>query len=115
RTLVPFIAGETTTSTGTSFNSRKGYFYISNNNLADGTDDVLQFTADVRVDVRNSDQSPYYGHAVPLYSPSPPASGSPWLNFLQTPNQPDRDDGQVTVNNAGASRAAEIAYFMRGG
>ena len=66
RTLVPYFPGELSANPGTPFEKRRGYFYISNNNITDGTDDVLQFTVDSTVDLRNSDESPYYGHAVPL-------------------------------------------------
>ncbi len=107
RTLVPYFPGELSANPGTPFEKRDGYFYISNNNITDGTDDMLQFTVESSVKLRNSDESPYYGHAVPL-------TGMAAAPFLTNPNQPDRDDGQVTINYAGASRAAEVSYWMRG-
>lgn len=118
RSMIPFYAGEPAANSATPFNSRRGYFYISNNGLGDGTDDVLQFTVMSTVSLRNSDESPYYGAAVQLPFPAPgawttnPAQGV--YNFLQNPNQPDRDDGQIISNGAASSRAAEISYFMRG-
>lgn len=108
RTLIPYFPGELSSNPGTPFEKRRGYFYISNNNLADGTDDVLQFTVDSTVNLGNADESPYFGHAVPLSVGG--ASG-----FLTNPNQPDRDDNQIISNNAGSSKAAELSYFLRGG
>lgn len=108
RTLIPYFPGERSSNPGTPFEKRRGYFYISNNNLADGTDDVLQFTVDSTVNLGNADESPYFGHAVPLTGVSSAA-------FLTNPNQPDRDDNQIISNNAGSSKAAELSYFLRGG
>lgn len=103
RTLVPFYSNEQV-DLGTPFDPRRGYLSISINNLNDGTDDVLSFTTDSSVKVQNGDTSLFYGRAVALPG-----------NFLANSDQPDRDDGQITPNEAGASRAAEIAYWMRGG
>lgn len=114
RSLVPFFAGELSTNPGTPFGLRRGYFSISNNSLPDGLDDVLQFTVDSAIQLRNADESPYFGRAIPLFNPTLGAVSST-VNFLRTPNQPDRDDGQAIANEAGSSKAAEIAYFMRGG
>ena len=111
RTLLPFYPGEPTNS-ATSFNNRRGYFYISSNNPGDGSDDVLQFTVMSTVSLRNSDESPYCGRAVQLQLPGPPTQQ--FYNFLVNPNQPERDDGQVIPNGAATSRAAEVSYFMRG-
>lgn len=108
RTLIPYFPGELSSNPGTPFEKRRGYFYISNNNLADGTDDVLQLTVDSTVNLGNADDSPYYGHAIPLTGVSAAA-------FLTNPNQPDRDDNQIISNNAGSSKAGEISYFLRGG
>ncbi len=119
RSMIPFYAGEPPANSATPFNNRRGYFYISNNSLGDGTDDVIQFTVMSTVSLRNGDESPYYGAAVQLPFPAPgswntnPAQGI--YNFLQNPNQPDRDDGQIISNGAASSRAAEVSYFMRGG
>ena len=117
RTVVPFFPGELSANPGTPFVPRKGYFYISCNNLADATDDLLQFTVLSSTVVRNADESPYYGRATQLYNvnPAPLTASQKLLNFLTNPNQPDRDDGQVTSDSAGSSRAAEVAYWMRAG
>ncbi len=106
RTVVPFFPREQSSNSGTPFELREGYFYISCNNPNDGTDDVLQFTALTTVHTKSSDENLYFGKARTLPTPG---------SFLGTPNQPDRDDGQITVNSAGASRAGEICYWMRGG
>ena len=119
RTAIPFYTGEPPANSATPFNNRRGYIYISNNALGDGSDDVLQFTVMSTSSLKNTDESPYYGAAVQLPFPAPgawstnPAQGV--YNFLQNPNQPDRDDGQIISNGAASSRAAEISYFMRGG
>ncbi|GDY09784.1 hypothetical protein LBMAG52_32700 [Planctomycetia bacterium] len=115
RTLLPFYPGEPTNS-ATSFNNRQGYFYISSNDPGDSSDDVLQFTVMSTVSLRNADESPYYGKAVQLPQPTPPGwnTTQQFYNFLQNPNQPERDDGQVIPNGAATSRAAEVSYFMRG-
>ncbi|MFM9964116.1 MAG: type II secretion system protein J [Planctomycetaceae bacterium] len=110
RTLIPFFTNESSATSVTPFSSkREGYFSINCNDPGDGTDDVLQFTVKCTINLRNSDESPYYGAAAQL-----PNSAAGILNFLQNPNQPDRDDGQVTPNGAAASVAAEVSYFMRG-
>ena len=107
RTVVPFFPGELSSNPGTPFDKRGGYFGISNNNIADGTDDVLSFTVDSTVNLRNADETRYFGHAVPL-------TGLGAGAFLTNSDQPDRDDGQVSINFAGASHAAEVCYWMRG-
>jgi len=107
RSVVPFFPGEQSSNPGTPFELREGYFYISCNNPNDGTDDVLQFSVLSTVHTKSADENLYFGKARTL-----PTPGS---TFLGIPNQPDRDDGQVTVNSAGASRAGEVCYWMRGG
>ena len=116
RTLLPFYPGEPSNS-ATSFNNRRGYFYISANNPADGSDDVLQFTvmSMSTVSLRIADESSYFGKAVQLPAPGSGNLTQQFYNFLQNSNQPDRDDGQVISNGAASSRAAEVSYFMRGG
>ena len=109
RNVSAFFPGELAANPGTPFGPRRGYFYVSTNNNgyngtpADHTDDLLQWTIQSTVSIRNSDETPYYGSAAAL-------SGG----FLPNPNQPDRDDQQIIPNGAGASEAAEVAYFMRG-
>lgn len=115
RGLAPFFPEEAATNVSSdgvlNFNARRGYFSISFNNPADHTDDVLQFTTLVTVNLANSDETPYYGKAIPLYAG---AGATPALNLLSNPNQPERDDGQIIQNNAASSKAAEVSYFLRG-
>lgn len=100
RVVVPFFANEAVD--GNAFpplSDREGYFSISNNSLVDAADDVLQFTAALR-----DDDAKFYGRATALPG-----------NFFNTTNQPERDDSQIVANEAGASRAAEISYWLRAG
>lgn len=112
RSPAPFFPEELAESFGSdnilNFYARRGYFSISCNNPADGTDDVLQFTTQVSEDLRDLRQ---YGRAIPLFAGAGATSA---LNFLSNGNQPDRDDGQITSNYAASSKAAEVSYFMRG-
>ncbi|MDB5387725.1 MAG: Verru Chthon cassette protein [Planctomycetaceae bacterium] len=89
---------------------RSGYFYISENDLDNDVDDVLQFTVLRKVGKL------FYGRTKELLANGPP-SGT-----IQNPNQPESDDGMFANgipgaqnNNAGASPEAEIAYFVRNG
>lgn len=84
---------------------QRGFFYYSENDWDNQTDDVLQFTvmlrAGLRGDAETRDQRrPYTGNAGDL------GTGAP--------NQPKADDGNSS-NGQGSSRAAEIVYFLRNG
>ena len=101
RTVVPYYASEPVD--GNAFpplSDREGYFAVSNNSIVDGTDDSLQFTT--RLQVTGDER--FYGRATRIL-------GTTALDL----NQPDRDDGQFIPNEAGASRAAEVAYWVRAG
>jgi hypothetical protein len=110
---------------------RRGYFCISENDPDNDTDDVLFLTVEIPVD---NVQRAYTARAKVLFNPTAtdPRTGNPytddatgWARYLiDHPNQPEYDDGQVTVsggtivgslNNAGNSRAAEVCYFLRNG
>ncbi|REJ72908.1 MAG: hypothetical protein DWQ34_18005 [Planctomycetota bacterium] len=98
RGIVPLGPGDTPDA------RQRGFFYISENDPFDDTDDVLHlvvFLEESQRDavVADSVQTPFFGRAVNL------GAGHR--------NQPDFDDGNVG-NGAGISRAAEIVYFMRG-
>jgi prepilin-type N-terminal cleavage/methylation domain-containing protein len=80
---------------------QRGYFYISENDPEDPTDDVLQFTIDMRLTHRNTEISTLRGRATSI-------------NSGANPNEPDNDDG-ISGNDIGESPAAEVAYFLRGG
>lgn len=83
---------------------QRGYFYYAENDTQTGWDDVLQFTAMIRVGERGdstarTSQRPFAGNVALIAG----AGG----------NQPYYDDG--LSDGLGQSRAAEIAYFLRNG
>jgi len=88
---------------------QRGYFYISENDIENDVDDVLQFTIDGRETHRAPDVANYKGRAATLdanaFSPAGPQGDL---------NQPDWDDGNFG-NSIGESHAAEVVYFLRGG
>lgn len=105
--LAPFGAttaapNNTATPLDTDDTSRKGYFYISENDPNNDADDVLQFT----VFLDNAPDPYFYGRAVAL------ADG---MGTTTLPNQPEYDDGRADANNAGHSQRAEVSYFLRNG
>ncbi len=87
---------------------QRGFFYISENDQSNPNDDVLHFTASIK-EARNRDSAMYYGRAGSV--PGVLEYGSGGSQFL---NHPEIDDGD-TSNFVGASRDAEICYFVRGG
>lgn len=95
RGIVPLSPGDVVDAS-----SQRGFVYISENDTDDDTDDVIQFTAIVPPTGADNGPAPFYGRARSIAG-----------NDI---NQPDRDDG-VFADDATASRAAEITYFMRGG
>lgn len=86
------------------FSARRGYFYISENDPANDTDDLIQFTVDATITTNLLDTTPYYGRATVLGS-----------DIFTHPNQPETDDAQISADNTSQSPYAEICYFMRGG
>jgi type II secretory pathway component PulJ len=101
RLMIPIAPNEGQPLGLTGRGERRGYFYISENDPFDDTDDVLQFTVDATLDVKNKNRLPYYGRAK-LLAPS---------NHI---NQPGWDDGQPG-SGAATSRAAEVSYVLRNG
>ncbi|MBN69211.1 MAG: hypothetical protein CME32_08040 [Gimesia sp.] len=91
---------------------RKGYFYISENDPNDDTDDFIQFTVSRFANPSRADDTEdfYYGKAVDL-SGRAPSGGTRLSNH---PNQPEADDGRITADETSQSSAAEISYFLRG-
>lgn len=83
---------------------QKGYFYLSENDQTNPVDDVLQFTTRITGNIRNPDQSTYFGRSKSV----------PGLAVGAFPNHPDVDDGDNS-NQVGASRSAEVSYFVRNG
>lgn len=87
----------------------QGYFYISENDPDDDSDDVLQFT--VRRPADSGD--PFYGRAKELLDSA--GNGiNPALPDSPNPNQPENDDGNIS-NQVGSSELGEVSYFMRNG
>lgn len=91
---------------------RKGYFYISENDPTDDTDDFIQFTVSRFANPSRADDTEdfYYGKALDL-SGRPSSGGSKLVNH---PNQPEADDGRITADGTSQSSAAEVCYFLRG-
>lgn len=83
---------------------QRGYFYYSENDPADDTDDVLQFTAMLGTSATAGDESTDSSLVFQGKAPNIPSANL---------KQPDRDDGVSDGNSQ--SRAAEISYFLRGG
>ncbi len=132
RNMLPYGAGE---NGQPNFNEtdRCGYFYFSENDPLDDTDDVLQLTVatpDTSADrfygrvatVLPNDDDEYcrgnglgigqgneLGNLLHALLPAIPAPGSYW------PNQPEFDDLQGIPNGVGSSSLAEVAYFIRNG
>ena len=107
RGIVPMVAGDEPIIDPAN---QRGYFYFSENDPFDSTDDVLQFTMVIRSGqrgdaVRKSQERPFIGKA-----------GNLGNNVL---NQPELDDGRVppalTLDGRGQSRAVEVVYFLRNG
>jgi hypothetical protein len=121
RYMIPFAANENTITDGHAIPTvkRQGYFYISENDPGDDTDDVLQFTVRATVKLKNADDTPYFGHsALWLNTPWGDANGDGTINAIDLfshPNQPEADDGQIAFDATSSSSAAEVSYFLRNG
>jgi prepilin-type N-terminal cleavage/methylation domain-containing protein len=100
-----------------SFGPRRGYLYISLNDPDNAIDNLLQFTTLTTIRNENPDETPYYGNAVGLVSTDPTLAnvGQVQSHIRRNSQQPEHDDGELQLNFAGASKAAEIAYYVRGG
>ena len=129
RKLVPYGAGENS-QPNFSDSDRCGYFYISENDPDNDTDDVLQFT----VTTPDNAADRFYGRVGPilpsadgkygplgallnlagdLLDPLVPGLLPPPGNYW--PDQPEFDDLPGTPNGVGSSTLAEVAYFLRNG
>jgi len=141
RIIIPYAAGETvapkypvdgtsvnaTTATATAAaTDRSGYFYISEGNPLDDTDDNLQLT----VNVPASSNDRLFGRAAGLFYDAAnhygdqtlnnPVGAPPALPALAPPgnwwpNQPEFDDVLGVPNQVGSSTTAEVSYFLRNG
>lgn len=121
RTVVPFAADEDPLAPDVPFNERKGYVYISENRLDSEIDDVLQLT--VTTNVAALEDYPFKPDIdYPFFGKATMVGGDD-----TDPTEPEFDDGQVEIiagtpptqkaldNNTGASRYAEVCYFVRNG
>ncbi|WP_166830566.1 PilW family protein [Thalassoroseus pseudoceratinae] len=108
RKVLPFTVGEgdPPDNDKADFGERRGYFYISENDPANDSDDVLQFT--IEVDPNSDD--PFYGQALQL-DDNEDMDNDP--STFPDRNQPDYSDG--LFNGAGVSHQAEVCYFLRNG
>lgn len=124
--VVPFHPLEDVDLQSELFEPRRGYLYISLNDPANAVDNLLQFTTLTTIRLENSDETPYYGNAAGLVSLNPgvasvatahsvtPVEGAE-IEIRRNSQQPEHDDGELRMNFAAASKAAEIAYYVRGG
>lgn len=87
---------------------QEGYFYYSENNPHDDTDDVLQFTVDASLVGKSRGAGRYAGQSeLPFYG----KAGK--LDPYAARRQPDRDDG--ILDEISVSKRAEVIYFLRHG
>ncbi len=94
---------------------RQGYFYISENDPNDTTDDLIQFTVSRTASGSSVEQPFYFGKAIDL-SGHLEAAGNTFDNskLSKNPNQPDADDARLVSDETSQSSAAEVCYFLRG-
>lgn len=94
-----------------SFDERKGYLYISENDPENDGEDVLQLTVDRdSVNASQRDGATYFGRTKELLDTSGAGAAA-------NPNQPENDDGAFYGEGlgVGTSRQAEVSYFLRNG
>jgi hypothetical protein len=133
RDVIPFEPGEDILLIE-DMAKRQGFFSISENHPDNQTDDVLHLTI-TTMEASNEPTNPslpFSGKAAFLRVPE--ASGGPPYADLNTNqerlayllgdprgtppvnnNQPEFDDGQLTINNTGSSAYAEVVWFLRNG
>lgn len=99
--VLPLAPGEESDQIDFRPDLRQGYFYISENDPNDPTDDVLKFTA--RATTSSDALDRYSGRATPVGT------------WPLDENQPERDDGSLETNFTGQTPVAEVMYFMRRG
>ncbi|MCA9117179.1 MAG: prepilin-type N-terminal cleavage/methylation domain-containing protein [Planctomycetaceae bacterium] len=125
RIVSPFPSGLTSLPSplpaGFSMDDRRGYLSISENDINDNTDDVLQFTIEQDpTDADSREELPFSGRATLLkYSGDDPddydTESERNSQLLAALNQPEFDDGVGLENGVGSSKAAEVSYFLRNG
>lgn len=90
---------------------QRGYFYYSENNPDDDTDDVLQFTIDTTLLGETKSSKRYAGQSqLPLFGKAVTILDA---NGNARRDQPDWDDG--IRDGISQSRWAEVSYFLRHG
>jgi prepilin-type N-terminal cleavage/methylation domain-containing protein len=90
---------------------QRGYFYYSENNPDNDTDDVLQFTIDATLLGETKSSKRYAGQSqLPLYGKAATLLDA---GGIARRDQPDWDDG--VRDGISQSRWAEVAYFLRHG
>ncbi len=112
REVRPFKSGEDTRLPAANIANRAGYFYYAENDPLDDTDDVLQFTTRVTINLQNGSDVPYAGRAFPItrrqinnltqsgataditVSGTFSASGAVWIF-----DHPDTDSNSYTTND----------------
>ena len=104
--IVPLVAG------ADGDQNQLGFFYLSENEQSNPTDDVLHFTTYIRKGGRSLDSTKYFGRCQKVSGVL--EYNSVVNNSYEYPNHPEIDDGD-TSNEVGSSRAAEVVYFMRAG
>lgn len=119
RLVTPYSPLESIDFQTLPFEDRSGYIYISLNDPDNAVDNLLQFTVRSTVTLENGDESPYYGKATGLVFPLIPGEFSSQSqaerHVRSNYRQPEHDDGDLEMNETGASTAAEVCYFVRGG
>lgn len=119
RLVTPYSPLESIDFQTLPFEDRSGYVYISLNDPDNAVDNLLQFTVRSTVTLENGDESPYYGKATGLVFPLIPGEFSSQAqaerHVRSNYRQPEHDDGDLEMNETGASTAAEVCYFVRGG
>jgi len=115
RRVVPYSPLESIDAQSLPFEDRSGYVYISLNDPDNSVDNLLQFTVRSTINLKNGDDSPYYGKATGLTVPGNNGSAAIVDRHIRSNgHQPEHDDSDPD-NGTGASTAAEISYFVRGG
>ncbi len=105
--------------------NQQGFFYCSINDPENPVNNVLQFTINQTIRVRDKEVATLRGRAQRLGRPFTSGQPFPDDNANNTAddadlgqdadlNQPDYDDGTVG-DNLGQSSAAEVVYFVRNG
>ena len=103
--IVPLVPG-LNYNTENAAPEQAGYFYYSENDPNDVTDDVLQFT----IQAEPPSSSRYSGQDLDYYGKAEATLGGS-LNYR---DQPVWDDGSPT-NGVSVSQQAEVVYFLRHG